>query len=227
VTPAARVDHLVVLAATLDDGVAWCEATLGVVPGPGGEHPLMGTHNRLLRIATVDYPRAYLEIIAVHPGAQPRDGRRRWFDMDDPRVRELIARGPRLAHFVANVDDIAAATKALRARDIDRGRVLQASRDTPRGRLEWQITVRDDGARLFDGCLPTLIEWGEVHPVAGMATSDLALHSVLVTHPKADALRDAYQAIGLERVAVRSGPPQLQAVLLTPRGRVVLDSEGL
>lgn len=224
---AARVDHLVVLAATLDEGVAWCEATLGVVPAPGGEHPLMGTHNRLLRVATVDFPRTYLEIIAIKPGAQPQGGRRRWFDMDDDRVREAIARGPRLAHFAANVDDIDAAAKALRRQDIDRGPALQASRETPRGRLEWRISVRDDGARLFDGCMPTLIQWGEVHPVANMPASDVALHSMLVTHPKADALRAAYEAIGLERVAVRTGPPNLQAVLLTPRGRVVLDSEGL
>ena len=74
----ARVDHLVVAAASLEEGVAWCEATLGVVPGPGGEHPLMGTHNRLLRIATVDYPRAYFEIIAIQPGRAPQRARR-WF----------------------------------------------------------------------------------------------------------------------------------------------------
>ena len=46
-----RLDHLVVLADTLSEGVSWCEATLGVTPGPGGEHPLFGTHNRLLSIA--------------------------------------------------------------------------------------------------------------------------------------------------------------------------------
>lgn len=224
---AARVDHLVVLASTLDEGAAWCEATLGVAPGPGGEHPLMGTHNRLLRIATVDYPRAYLEIIAVNPKMQLQDARRRWFDMDDDRVRTAVAKGPRLTHFVANVDDVDAATKALRARDIDRGRALQASRDTPRGRLEWRITVRDDGARLFDGCLPTLIEWSGTHPVSGMAASDIALHSIQATHPRADALRAAYESIGLERVAVREGAANLQAVLLTPRGRVVLDSQSL
>ena len=59
------VDHLVVAAATLAQGVAWCEATLGLTPGPGGKHPLMGTHNRLLKIATAAFPEAYLEIIAI------------------------------------------------------------------------------------------------------------------------------------------------------------------
>jgi Glyoxalase-like domain len=71
-----RVDHLVVAADTLEQGASWCEATLGVAPAPGGEHPLMGTHNRLLRIATVNYPRAYLEIIAAQPGRRPGRGRR-------------------------------------------------------------------------------------------------------------------------------------------------------
>ena len=55
-TSAAQLDHLVVMATTLDQGVAWCEATLGVTPGPGGEHPLMGTHNRLLSIASERFP---------------------------------------------------------------------------------------------------------------------------------------------------------------------------
>ena len=35
----AQVDHLVIAASTLDEGVAWCERTLGMTPGPGGEHP--------------------------------------------------------------------------------------------------------------------------------------------------------------------------------------------
>ena len=50
------VDHLVVAAASLAQGAAWCEATLGVTPGPGGTHVLFGTHNRLLKIATPTFP---------------------------------------------------------------------------------------------------------------------------------------------------------------------------
>jgi hypothetical protein len=107
----ARVDHLVVAAASLEQGAAWCEATLGVPPGPGGVHPLMGTHNRLLRVATVDYPRAYFEIIAVQPQRAPQRARR-WFDLDDESVRDALARsGPRLLHFVASVPDVRAARR--------------------------------------------------------------------------------------------------------------------
>ena len=223
----ARIDHLVVAAATLDEGVAWCEATLGVVPGPGGEHPLMGTHNRLLRVATVDYPQAYLEIIAVQPGREPLRTRR-WFDLDDESLQaSLRSAGPRLIHLVAQVPDARAAVAALAAGGIDAGEVVQASRLTPRGLLEWQITVRADGRRLFRGGLPTLIEWGPVHPAAGMPESGVTLHAVGVRHPELAALRSAHEAIGLQRVSLQAGEPTLHAVLETPRGRVTLPSAGL
>ncbi|MGV3569204.1 MAG: VOC family protein [Ramlibacter sp.] len=221
---AARVDHLVIAASTLEEGAAWCEATLGVTPGPGGEHPLMGTHNRLLRIATVDYPRAYLEIIAVQPGREPQRGRR-WFDLDDEAVRDALRQdGPRLLHFVANVPDVREATESLRGLGIDRGEVVAASRMTARGLLEWQITIRPDGQRLFDGVLPTLIEWGAVHPAAGMGDCGITLQALVLRHPQAATLRAAQAALDLQGVAVKDGPPGLCAVLDTPRGRVKLES---
>ena len=220
----ARIDHLVVGAASLEEGVAWCEATLGVAPGPGGEHPLMGTHNRLLRVATVDFPRAYLEIIAVQPERAAQRARR-WFDLDDEALRDRLRRdGPRLLHFVASVPDVQAAVRSLRALDIDRGEVVAASRMTPRGLLQWQITVRPDGQRLFDGVLPTLIEWGETHPAAAMAESGVTLRSLGASHPQVARLRAACEAIGLDAVALAGGAPRLRAVLDTPRGRVTLDS---
>ena len=52
------VDHLVVAARTLDEGVAWCEATLGITPTAGGQHPLMGTHNRVFAIGSEAYANA-------------------------------------------------------------------------------------------------------------------------------------------------------------------------
>lgn len=226
----ARLDHLVIVAPTLDEGAAWCEATLGVAPSAGGgEHPQMGTHNRLLRIATVDYPRAYLEVIAINSGAADAVLARpkRWFDMDSPALRRRVAaHGPQLVHFVASVPGLRAACDALRALGIDRGAPMHASRMTPRGLLEWQITVRDDGQRLFDGALPTLIQWGETHPGASMPESGVTLHSLCVTHPQAQQLAAAYEAIGLQGVTLAEGPANVCAKLHTPRGCVRLESGG-
>jgi hypothetical protein len=228
----ARLDHLVIAAASLTEGVAWCEATLGVVAGPGGSHSLMGTHNRLLNIASDAFPSAYAEIIAIEPGKRPsRPGTHRWFDLDDAMLQAGLARrGPRLIHFVARVPDANAAAQALAREEhahIDRGHLLEASRDTPAGRLEWQITVRDDGQRLFYGALPTLIQWGAVHPTDSMPASGLALRSLRAAHPRAPALSAALSAIGMTGMPVEAGPPNLVAVLDTPRGPVTLESKGL
>ncbi len=226
----AQVDHLVVVARTLDEGVAWCEATLGITPGPGGEHPLMGTHNRLFRVATVNYPRAYFEIIAINGIAAPAISERskRWFDMDSEELQTQINQhGPRLVHFVANVPDVGASVAALAALDLHRGPPTTASRMTPTGLLQWQITVRDDGQRLMNGCLPTLIEWGDVRPSQAMPASGVTLQALSVTHSQAPQLHAAYAAIGLSQVVVGEGPANLVATLATPRGLITLESKGI
>ena len=230
---AATLDHLVVLATSLASGVAWAEATLGVTPGPGGEHPLMGTHNRLLRLrtssdqATAQPGAAYLEIIAINPAASPAlvAPARRWFDMDDPALRERVAQmGPQLVHWVARVPVLAAALQAWQQLGINRGEARAASRPTPGGLLQWQISLRPDGQRLFDGCLPTLIEWGPHHPTATMADSGLTLQALTLQHPQAAQLQEACRAIGLQAVVIADGPARLSAQLGTPRGPLTLHS---
>ncbi len=225
-----RLDHLVVLADTLDEGAAWCEAALGVAPHAGGEHPLFGTHNRVLAIGSAAFPLAYLEIIAINPAAgrsaREAAGQKRWFDMDDEGLREQVrAHGPRLIHWVARVPDVQAAVPRLATLGIDRGDVLSASRMTPHGRLEWQITVRPDGRRLFDGCLPTLIEWGAVHPATHLQPSGLALQSLTLRHPRVTPLREACAVLDLPGVGIQGGGlPAIEATLTTPRGVVTLSS---
>jgi hypothetical protein len=228
----AQIDHLVIAARTLDEGVAWCEATLGVTPGPGGAHPLMGTHNRLVSIATAAFPQAYLEILAIDPAKPPARaaGLHRWFDLDDAALQaELAQHGPRLIHFVARVPDAAAALHALATGPvpIDRGPLIEASRDTAAGRLDWKISVRDDGQRLLYGALPTVIEWGPVHPTDTMPASGVTLGALHASHPRPAVLQEALATLGLAAVPVRAGPPNLVAELQTPRGPVTLESKGI
>lgn len=223
----AEADHLVIFATSLTEGVAWCESTLGITPGPGGAHPLMGTHNRLFSLATPQFPRAYAEIIAIDTEAAPTRAAplKRWFDLDSAALRERVAQhGPQLIHWVANVPNLADALSQWQAQGIDRGPAIAASRPTPRGLLEWQITVRDDGQRLFDGCLPTLIQWGSVHPAEHMPASGVTLQGVKLQHPEAPRLQAACDAIGLQHLQIQPGPAQLAAMLNTPRGEVRLVS---
>ena len=234
----AELDHLVIVAASLQEGVQWCEHTLGITPGPGGEHPLMGTHNRLFNISGPAFARSYAEIIAINPGAtfsRAAAGQKRWFDMDEPLLRARVAKdGPQLIHFVARVSGMAAAVRALSELRLDRGHPVEASRQTASGLLSWRITVRDDGQRLFFGGLPTLIEWGDAtglpeavrHPVDNMLASGVVLEALAFSHPRPASLIEAYDAIGLQSVGVLQGAPNLMAALSTPRGMVKLESRG-
>ena len=222
-----QLDHLVIMANSLDEGAAWFEATLGVTPGPGGEHPLMGTHNRLLRIDSDAFPRAYLELVAINSEADyaHQTGAARWFDMDNALIRARVAQnGRQLIHWVASVADIAGAVQTLGAQGIDRGPAIKASRMTPSGLLQWQITVRDDGQRLFDGCLPTLIQWGDVHPTGSMPQSGVALQALHLAHPAADELQAALIGVDIVDVAVHNAPARITAIFQTPKGTVKLVS---
>jgi len=169
-----EIDHLIVAADTLADGVAWCERTLGVTPGPGGRHALMGTHNRLLNLSTPACPDCYLEIIAVDPDAPP-PGRPRWFGLDARPPGP-----PQLWHWVARAADLDQAGQALRNLGLDPGTPVAASR----GDLHWRMLLRDDGAPLPG--LPTLIQWDSPHPAAHMPASGLRLLS-LQTAPRLTA----------------------------------------
>lgn len=219
---APALDHLVVLADTLEQGAAWSERVLGLAPQPGGRHALFGTHNRLLSIASPGFDLAYLEIIAVDPAADA--SRTRWFDMDDGHLRARVRQqGPRLIHWVARVPDAGATVAAWAGQGLDAGEVLAASRMTPQGLLQWKIAVRADGRRLLDGLLPTPIEWGQAHPAAAMPATGLALLGITLEHPEAASLKQALACAGLFRPQVRPAPRvRLRAELQGPRGRIVL-----
>ena len=232
-----QIDHLVVAAHTLEQGVQWCEATLGITPEAGGEHSQFGTHNKLFKIATPAHPLAYFEIIAINPGAKgpANPNAKRWFDLDNPELRAAVAQEPRLVHFLAGTDEMLPARIALKGLGIDRGPAMPASRHSRKGVLHWQITVREDGYRLFEGCLPTLIQWGKpddaeplrLHPRNSLPRSRVSLDSIAVSHPSAAKLQAAYESIGLEGITIEAGEANLVANLQTPKGLVQLQSMGI
>lgn len=170
-------DHLVVVAHTLDQAAAWCEATLGVVPASGGQHALMGTHNRLLSIASEAHPNAYLELIAIDPAA-PAPSRTRWFGMDDPMLQAAAREEPRFVHVVARTPNVEMLRWGLVDLGLNPGTPVAAERQTPQGRLSWRIQLRDDGVVDPDFALPTLIEWQGRHPAEALPASPVRLLAV-------------------------------------------------
>jgi hypothetical protein len=216
------LDHLVIAARTLGEGLDWCETTFGFRPEAGGRHAFMGTHNRVFAIGSAAFPLAYAEIIAIDPDAAAPTQHARWFDLDDPALQRTLATdGPQLVHWVARCDDIVVAQAAMRAAGIDWGEVQAAERMTPRGLLRWKISMRADGRRALDGAAPALIEWGDAHPTDSMPPSGVALQVMRVAGwpaPLAALLPPAVDHDGLR------GASPIHIELTTPRGAVTLRS---
>lgn len=190
--PATRIDHIAVTAPTLAAGAAWVEQLLGVVPQPGGEHPLMGTHNVLLRLGDG----VYLEVIAANPRAAA-PGRARWFGLDALRPDDK----PRVRHWIAHTADIHA-TLAAAGEDLGSVTAMQ------RGDLQWLITIPDDGKPPMGGTAPALIEWKTgPHPAARLPDHGLRLERLELLHPRPHRLKALLEAIGMDgMVQVRQAP---------------------
>jgi hypothetical protein len=209
----ATLDHLVVAAATLEQGEAYLATKLGVRPRPGGKHVAMGTHNSLLKLGA----KMFVEVIAVDPhGVTPQ--RARWFGLDQPALRSELEEAPRLIHWVARTDDLDAARRAC---PIDPGEAHVMTR----GPFEWRITIPADGHLPGGGVLPTLIQWtGPGHPTDTMPDSGLRLVALGGAHPEPAAIRSALAALSLADTLKISFAvkPRLAAMLQTPRGAVAL-----
>lgn len=207
--PAAHLDHLAITAPTLAEGMEYVRSVLGVVPGPGGRHLRMGTHNALLRLG----PSVYLEVIAVDPqGPAPLEPR--WFRLDQVRSGR-----PRLAAWIARVDDLPAAAAASPA----------YARVEPfeRGSLRWDITLPPDGGLVLGGVAPLLIHWqAGPHPAEALPDCGCVLERLEGFHPDPGTVTALLERIGLrDPVPVRPGPrPGLAAHIRTPAGPRLLTS---
>ena len=212
-TLVSTLDHLVVVAATLEQGIASCEQLFGVPMLEGGEHVRTGTHNYLLNLGDG----VYFEVIAINPAATALTCPR-WFGMDHESQRQRAKQGAYLATFAVSTNNI--------ARAVDAAPELGPVRDMQRGSLSWQITIPDDGGLVEGGTVPTVIQWPQdVHPTRSMPDMGCRLSRIEVYHPQPAVLKTAWERIGLqadERLVIRQSrsddAPRLVAHIATPNG---------
>jgi catechol 2,3-dioxygenase-like lactoylglutathione lyase family enzyme len=190
----AEIDHVVIGAATLEQGAEWVERHLGVRPGKGGVHEGAGTHNLLLGLG----PGCYLEVIAPDPD-QPDPGHPRLFDLDDPGQRTSLQAEPRLIAYVARTPALAPLADRLGPR----GGEVRAMR---RGSLAWRMLLppqRQDLGNL----IPPMIQWDGDGRGPRLPDSKVRLGAIHAEHPEPDGLRAALAERGLsDQVAVRFSP---------------------
>ncbi len=209
----ATLDHLVLAATTLADGIEYIAEVAGVAAQPGGKHVAMGTHNALVRLAE----QVYLEIIAIDPQAN-KPARPRWFDLDNIALQAELTERPRLIHWVARTPDIERAVNQCPV-------PLGAVHPMARGDYRWRITIPDDGSLPGKGIVPTLIQWDvPLHPSASLPRSNVSIAGLAAAHPDPAAIRGALTALGLDGVlpTTYDREPRFAAMLRTPRGIVTL-----
>lgn len=214
-----RLDHLVIAAETLQQGVDYIRSTLAVEIPEGGVHKTMGTHNHLMQLGND----AYLEVIAINPqAAAPQHPR--WFNLDDALMRASLRRQPRLITWVINTPDIKAAEHSS---EFPIGVPTELSRDA----LSWQLALTEDGRLLANGLLPYVIQWNiEPHPSASMADMGCRLQSLEIFHNRPDWLHSALTSMGADHlVSIHSLPdsetPYLSANIGTSSGTVNINSK--
>lgn len=211
--PPAELDHLVLAATTLADGIEFIAEVTGATPQPGGKHVAMGTHNALLRLGE----RVYLEIIAIDPDGK-RPPRPRWFDLDDIALQSELTERPQLVHWVARTPDIERSAAACPV-------PLGAITSMERGDYRWRITIPDDGKRPGKGIVPTLIQWDvPIHPTDRLPASNVSIAQVAAAHSDPALVRTALAALGVVDVVqvTYDRSTRLAAMLRTPRGLVTL-----
>ena len=201
----SRIDHIVIGAANLILGTNILETKLSTKFSPGGEHQIMGTHNKLLKLQSD----IYLEVIANNPNVD-KPSRRRWFSLDEARTKEKIKQSPRALCWVLEVDNIENTVKKC---GYNPGEILQISR----GELTWKITVPSNGRLVDNGVLPTLIEWpSDQHPSKKLTNSKVSINKLSLFHPEAYKIKNIISdLIESDLIHISEGPPKIELTLTT------------
>jgi hypothetical protein len=211
----AYVDHLVIAARDLDEGVSYVASKLGVRAAPGGSHPAWGTRNALLAIG----PEQYLEVIAPDPElTAPENGY--------PFGIEQLDR-PKLVTWAAKaygIDDVVARAREL---GYDPGPVFDGERRLPDGTaLRWRLTMPQ--LEYGDGIVPFLIDWGSSpHPAGGLPSAG-RISGFEAGYPDPGSISLSLAAMGIKRTRLagfRVGPgerSELCATIETESGPVQL-----
>jgi hypothetical protein len=210
----AELDHIVIGAATLEQGADHVERLLGIRPLPGGVHEGAGTHNLLLGLG----PECYLEVIAPDPD-QPEPEGPRLFGLDDPGLWQQLEARPALLAWVARTSALDALVARLGPQRMSPVRAMS------RGDLSWRIAEPPAGQD-FDGLLPAMIEWKRQGAAGRLPDSGWRLVAVKGEHHDIDALVAALRERGLEDVLQPRFSPhaRLLAMLRGADGREVVMS---
>lgn len=202
------LDHILLGAPDLDEASSAVAALTGIAPAGGGSHPGFGTRNQLLSLGEA----LFFEIIAPDP-AQTDSGHRAegLARMTQPAMMTFCMRSTDLAQTVARASAAGIAVKDPVAMSRTRADGVT---------LNWEILYFD--APEWGESLPFVIDWKDSPHPAASCPGGCSLGQFSALHPRSDALRTLYTALGIEVPVVAALTPGFLLQLETPRGALVL-----
>ncbi len=208
------LDHISVIAPTLDEGVMHVSECLNLDIPFGVRHTYMGTHNHRLQLGN----RVYLEIVALDPdGTKP--SRSRWFGLDDQRkVTSDWNDGRRLRGWVASTTNIDAVLS-------NRMEIFGEEVSLPMDRPEFGFSIPKDGSLPLDGAVPSWIDHrGDPTSMEEIPDLGARLTSFSLAHPDQTVIQKLYHELRIDRTpSITAGSEiRYRAEIDTPTGLRVL-----
>ncbi len=206
-----NIDHFMYAGPDLDVLSQGFAALTGVEAAPGGQHPQIGTHNRLIG----SNGPMYLELIAPDPTSAARSDLRAGIaQLPRPCLHRFImdATGADLDHLVRIYAKVGISAQ-----------VHDMHRITPDGTtLRWRLLVPDENR--YGLFAPFFIDWLHTpHPCTRLAPAFETL-GIEAGHPGSEALRALWQDLAVPIPLHSADAPYLRLALKTRRGQVVLTS---
>ena len=204
-----KIDHFAVSGMKLEEATEYVESTLGYKMEKGGKHKLFGTHNNLLGLKDG----LYIEAIAVDPAVKNLNFSR-WFNLDN------FYGDPKLTNWICNCENI---DQCILDFDVDVGDILKIKRD----KLNWKMTVKNDGLLPFNNIFPAIIEWGykTIHPTKSLPQVDCELFHLSIYHPLVEDLRFNLKNLNDKRISfIKNNEKGIVAEFKTKKGNKILSS---
>lgn len=209
-----KPDHLVVIARTLDEGIAYVADTLRAAPVSIGADAETGVSRARLAL----WDGLYLDVVAAASETTPR-----YLGLDSTAVRLRAAHGPFLAHWVARVER----PRKLAQWAAQYPRRIAPVRAVQQGGRAASVALDPTGAfpvwrGAGDGLLPTLIQWDDAaHPTVSLPETGIALKALHGFHPSPELIGEQLRWLGLDpllTVEPTLVEPSLFAEFETPSG---------
>lgn len=217
-TALIKLDHLVVISRTLDEGITYVADTLRAAPVRIDDNAQMATQSARLAL----WDGLYIDIVAADPDSPP-PATPRWYGLDSAASRLRAAHGPFLAHWVARVER----PRKLAHWAAQYPRRIAPVRPIRHASRSASAALDPSGAfpawrGAGDGLLPTLMQWDDAeHPTAALPETGIALKALHGFHPSPELIGEQLRWLGLDpllTVEPTLVEPSLFAEFETPSG---------